>query len=299
MQKDLLTLSSKKQKKVSPFTIAIVAVLVIYVVILLALLIWAFISSFRLNSDFLKDPSGLPSQWTFDNYIKAWNEFTIEIQTETGNEYVGMPMMFLYGFLYAFGCAAAATIVPCFVGYLCAKYNYKLSKIIFIVVIVCMILPIVGNLPAEIKMAKTLGLYDQIWGMWIMKANFLGLYFIVFYNFFKNLPNAYSEAARIDGAGNFRIMFRVILPLAMPLFFTVMLLTFITYWNDYQTPLVYLKTYPTIAYGMYYIGTNEMSQYTIPLKIASALMVLAPVLVLFLIFHKKLLGNLTMGGIKG
>lgn len=299
MKKDLLALTNKKQKKISVFSAVIVAVLVVYCLILISLLIWSFISSFKMPTDFNRDPFGLPTKWVTRNYDEAWTKFSLEISTASGNDFVYMPKMFFYGFLYAIGCSTAATLVPCIVGYLCAKYNYKFSKVIYFVVIVVMILPIVGNLPAEIKMARDLGLYDQIWGMWIMKANFLGMYFIVFYNFFKNLPNAYSEAARIDGAGNFRIMFRIILPLAMPLFFTVMLLTFITYWNDYQTPMIYLHTYPTIAYGMYYIGLNEMSTYTIPVKIASAFLILIPVLILFLIFHKKLLGNLTMGGIKG
>lgn len=67
-------------------------------------------------------------------------------------------------------------------------------------VLITMVIPVVGSLPAEIRMAQSLGLYDQIWGMWILKANFLGMYFLVFYNIFKALPASYTEAAKIDGA---------------------------------------------------------------------------------------------------
>ena len=163
-----------------------------------------------------------------------------------------------------------------------------------------MIIPIVGNLPAEIKMAKSLDLYDRIWGLWFMKANFLGIYFLVFYNFFKNLPNAYNEAAKIDGSGNFRTMIQVIFPMALPLFFTVMLINFINFWNDYQVPLVYLPSYPTIAVGMQYMAaTNAEELQYIPIKLAAAVIMIVPILIVFLVFHKKLLGNLTMGGIKG
>lgn len=292
---------NQPKKKISIFAVIITVLLCVYCLALITLILWAFVSSFKDNlMDFETNPVWLPKEWVITNYEKAWNQFFIEIQTETGTDVVTMPMMFLYGFLYALGCSFAATFIPCITGYMCAKFNYKFSKIIYLVVIVVMILPIFGNLPAEMKMVRTFGLDEHIWGVWIMKANFLGLYFIVFYNYFKSLPNAYNEAAKIDGAGNFRILFRVILPMAIPIFFTVMLINFITFWNDYQTPLIYLQTKPTIALAMYQIGLTNLPGIAVPpVKIAAAMLVLVPVLILFLIFHKKLLGNLTMGGIKG
>jgi len=90
------------------------------------------------------------------------------------------------------------------------------------------------------------------------------------------------------------------MPLAKNTFFTVMLINFIMYWNDYQTPLIYLPSHPTIALGMYrmsYTAINELA--TIPMRMTAAVFMLIPTLVLFSCFHKRLLGNLTMGGIKG
>ena len=292
---------NQPKKKFSIFSAIITALLCVYCLALITLILWAFISSFKDNLlDFETNPVWLPKEWVTTNYEIAWNQFFIEIETPTGIDIVTMPLMFLYGFIYALGCSFAATFVPCITGYMCAKFNFKFSKVIYLVVVIVMILPIFGNLPAEMKMVRTFGLDEHIWGVWIMKANFLGLYFIVFYNYFKSLPNAYNEAAKIDGAGNFRILFRVILPMAMPIFFTVMLINFITFWNDYQTPLIYLQTKPTIALAMYKIAMENIPGVAIPpVKIAASMLVLTPVLILFLVFHKKLLGNLTMGGIKG
>ncbi|MCQ3035481.1 MAG: carbohydrate ABC transporter permease [Bacilli bacterium] len=292
---------NQPKKKFSIFSIIITILLCVYSLSLIVLILWAFVSSFKDNLlDFEINPVWLPKEWVTTNYEVAWNQFSIDIETPTGFDTVTMPMMFLYGFIYALGCSFAATFVPCITGYMCAKFNYRFSKIIYLVVVIVMILPIFGNLPAEIKMVRTFDLDEHIWGVWIMKANFLGLYFIVFYNYFKSLPNAYNEAAKIDGAGNFRILFRVILPMAMPIFFTVMLINFITFWNDYQTPLIYLQTKPTIALAMYKIAMENIPGVALPpIKIAAAMLVLTPVLILFLVFHKKLLGNLTMGGIKG
>ena len=289
----------KKREKISALSIVIVVFLVLYCFILLFLLGWGLLSSFKdYRTDFRINPVGWPTKFTFDNFVTVYSEFSISIHN--GNDTVSFPMLFLYGFLYSFGCAFAATLIPCVTSYLCAKFNYKLSKVIYLIVVIAMILPIVGSLPAEIAMAKRLGLYNQIWGTWILKANFLGMYFIVFYNYFKSLPNAYIEAAKIDGAGNMRILLQLILPMARPIFLTVMLINFITFWNDYQVPLIYLPDYPTIAVGMYnmaFLTTNEISN--VPCRCAAAALMLLPVLIIFLAFHKKLLGNLTMGGIKG
>lgn len=293
---------SKLKDKLSIFSIFVLVVLVLYCLLLLAILLWGFISSFKdPRFDFRINPIGFPKKWILDNYDYAYSKFVMHAYDNNGAEsIVGMPAMFIYGFLYAIGCAFAATIVPCLTGYVTAKFNFKFSKVIFYTVIVAMIVPIVGSLPAEIAMAKSLNLYNQIWGMWILKANFLGLYFIVFYNFFKNLPNAYNEAAKIDGSSNFRTMVQVILPLAAPLFATVLLINFITFWNDYQVPLIYLPGYPTIAAGMQHMTSSDAGELQyIPVKVAAATLMLTPILIIFLFTHKKLLGNLTMGGIKG
>ena len=111
---------------------------------------------------------------------------------------------------------------------------------------------------------------------------------------------AYTEAAKIDGAGNLAVLLRIILPLVRNTFFTVMLINFIAFWNDYQTPLIYMPSYPTIALGMFYMAsTTENGLSTVPMRMTGAMLMLIPILVLFLCFHKRLLGNLTVGGIKG
>lgn len=198
------------------------------------------------------------------------------------------------------GCAFFNTLVPCVTAYCCARFNKKLSSILYTANIVTMILPIVGSLPAELQMARTLGLYDQIWGLWIMKANFLGTYFLVFHAGFRSLPLTYTEAAEIDGAGSFRIFFRIILPLVKNIFFTVLLVNFIAFWNDYQVPLLYMPRYPTLANGVYMLATTtENNLATVPMRMTGAMLLFLPIFCLFVIFQKRLLGSLTMGGIKG
>lgn len=288
-----------ERPKWSVFRVVMLAGLLIYAVCLFLPLLWAIITAFKSQPDFRLNIIGLPEKWTW-NFPTIFEEFFIKIDTPEGARNAYVEELLLNSVLYSVGCSFFGTLVPCVTAYLCARYTYKFSKVVYSVVIVVMALPIVGNLPAEISVATSLGLFDKIWGLWLMKAHFLGMYFLVFYNLFRSLPTAYTEAAVIDGAGNWTVMLKVIMPLAKNTFFTVMLINFIMYWNDYQTPLIYLPSYPTLALGMYrmsYISINELA--TIPMRMTAAVFMLIPTLALFACFHKRLLGNLTTGGIKG
>lgn len=288
------------REHMTPLTGAMLVFLIIYVVSLLVPLIWSMITAFKKQSDFRINIIGLPKEWVW-NFSYVYEMFKVRVNTDTGSIDVGMGLMYIYSILYSVGCAFFNTLVPCTTSYCCARFRqYKFSKLIYTIVIVTMALPIVGSLPSEIRVAKALGLYDQIWGLWVMKANFLGMYFLVFYNSFKSMPVGFREAAKIDGAGNFRIFLNVEFPLVKSTFFTVMLINFITFWNDYQTPLVYLPSYPTIALGMFHMATTtENGLSTVPMRMTGAMMMLVPILIIFLIFHKRLLNNLMVGGIKG
>ena len=133
-----------------------------------------------------------------------------------------------------------------------------------------------------------------------MNANALGMYFLVFYGTFKALPMAYTEAARIDGAGNFSILIKIILPMMRNTIMTVMLIKFIGYWNEYANILIWLPSHPTLAVGIFEVTHSSINDLQdLPTQMAGAVLLLIPTTVLFLTFHKKLIGNLKMGGLKG
>ena len=248
----------------------------------------------------------------FYAYKHVLQEFTMKVSsygTRSGRE-VTMLQMYVYSFLYAGGCAFVSTAVPCIAAYACARFKYKFSRFMHTLVVVVMMIPIVGSLPSEIALAQALGVYNEIWGLWIMKANFLGLYFLMFYDVCKALPTSFSEAAKIDGANNFQIFFKISLPLIRNTFFTVLLIRFIGFWNDYQTPMVFMPSFPTIALGLNSLvstagnsvdveGSGGFRMADMPSKMAAVVLAATPVCILFAIFPNRLLGNLTMGGVKG
>ncbi len=290
--------SSSTKTRFTPVTVVILVLLALYTAFLIWLLVWSLLTSFKSWEEFRLNVLGLPEKWVW-NYSFVLGKYTVPVPSASGVYNVPYGMMFLYSVLYAGGCAFTATLVPCITSYLCARFPYKFGKVVYTVVIIAMILPVVGNLPSEILVAKTFGFFDQIWGLWLMKANFLGMYFLVFYGVFKGLPKTYTEAAKIDGAGNLAILFEIMLPLVKTTFFTVMLINFIGFWNDYQTPLIYLPHYPTVAYGMQQMSVStEYGMSTIPMRMTGAMLMFIPIFAVFLIFQNRLMANLTMGGIK-
>ena len=211
--------------------------------------------------------------------------------------------MFINTILYSVGCSLSKVIVTCLVAYLCARYENWFSKIIYTIVIVTMIVPVVGSQAAEIKLAKIFNLYNSIFGMWLMRANFLGMYFLVFYAVFKAMPKGYYEAARIDGANDMQVMIKVALPLASLTFLSIFLILFIEYWNDYLIPNLYLPDGKTLSLGLYQqFQSQELENVRIskvPYVMASVLCVTVPVILIFAIFSKRLMGNMSVGGLKG
>ena len=295
------TRSAAPREKFTVFSAILLGLLILYVISLFIPLFWAFVTSFKdQNTDFRINVIGFPKEWIIDNFRTIFMEFSYSVDSVAGTRQVGVGMLYLNSLAYALGCSFCATIVPCITAYLCARFPYKFSKVICMTVIIVMVIPIVGSQPSEVQMARMLGLYDTIWGLWIMKANFLGMYFLVFFGIFKVLPKGYSEAAKVDGAGNFTVLFRIVLPLVRNTFFTVMLINFITFWNDYQTPLIFMPSFPTISMGMWQMASTNIQNFaTVPMGMAGAIIMLIPILAIFLAFHKRLLGNLTLGGLKG
>lgn len=299
MNKLSITLQ-KKKKSFSLLNLFSFIILFIYAISLFIPMIWSLITSFKTNIDYLSNGFGLPEIWV-NNYKAVFRYFAVPVKDGLGVRSVGIGEMSLISIAYSLGCALVSTITSLSVAYACSRFNFRFLNVVYIVIIAAMIIPIVGSLPSELAMARALGLYDSLLGIIIMRTYVVGLHFLIFYAAFKSVPSAYSEAAYVDGAGNFQTFTRIILPMVSGPFFSVVLLNFISNWNDYTTPLVYMPNHPTLAYGLFYYvnGSFEAATSSVPMKLAGCMLMAIPLLIIFLVFHKKLLSNVTTGGLKG
>ena len=298
--KKLLLISPTKEKR-SILTTAIFVVLVIYVISLAIPLIWAIYSAFNDKAAyraFYSFKQAFPTKLTFDNFVIAFRDFKFTAWT-TGERF-NFFQMIGFSLIYTLLCSISYTLTPCLVAYCAARFKFKFSKIIYAFVIITMSLPIVGSMPSEIRMLKMIGLFDNFFGTFVLRLNFLSINFLIFHAQFEMIPMTYSEAAKVDGASNFRIMTTVVMPQAVPTITTLFLLSFITFWNDYQIPRIYLPSYPTVAQGLFFFYTSGESAINyIPVKIAGFIGVTIPIVIIFAILNKKLRLNVAAGGIKG
>ena len=294
--------TTKKKINVNVLAIVSLVVLIFYCICMLFPIFWGMMTSVKNIDDFRNNVLGFASieyGWAFDNYPYVLSVFQADAVYMGKIFYVDLGTMIVNTLMYVVGCSLISTVVPCMVAYVVAKFPNAFSKIIYATVLVTMMIPIVGSYPSEIVMLQNLGLYNTMYGAWIQKANFLGMYFLVFHATFKRLSADYSEAAYLDGASEFTVMIRIIFPLVINIFFTVFLIYFIGYWNDYQTPRLYLPAYPTLAYGSFYMSQlNMYGLETVPLRMTSCIIVVIPILVLFILFSDRLMSNISMGGLK-
>ncbi|MDR2201846.1 MAG: carbohydrate ABC transporter permease [Clostridiales bacterium] len=293
-------MEKRRKRKINPFTAAMFVVLALHSLSLILLFIWGVGASVKTDYDFRFNVFGIPKEWTFENFVLVWNNFGTQVRIGMEIKRFYIEGLLFNSFFYALSCAFVGTMSHCIMGYITAKFKFKISAVITTVVYVTMVLPIIGTLPSTLQVVDTLGIYDSWFGVWFMSAGFLGINFLIFQAAFKVIPSDFAEAAQMDGAGNFYVFTRIMFPLVFKTFSLIYLLAFIGYWNDYQSPLIFLPSKPTIAIGLYYFNSSRDGVMgSIPVKLAAAVVSLLPIAVIFAFFHKKLLGNLSMGGLKG
>ena len=290
--------------KPSVLSVSSLIILIVYSLLLITALLWALSFSFvdfdnQIEYNFANGNSFLvfPEKFDFGNIVGVYEKIKKEVAFGAGTKIVTLPEMFLNSVLYAVGVSFAGTLAPCIMGYVTAKYDFKFNKVIDTVVIVTMILPIVGALPSQLKVVMDFGFIDSIPGLWIMAFGFANMYYFVFKAIFKSLPEALNESAMVEGAGDFRIFLQIMLPLVKTTFSSVMLIGFVAAWNNYTAMLAFAPNKPTAAYGLFTLvqGTRALPTE----KMTGAMILMIPVLLGYIFLNKKLMGNLTMGSVKG
>jgi len=293
------------KRKFNAFEAIVIVLLVAYCLAVLLLILWGFVSSFRNDQAVVQRPWEVFKDLTFDNYSEVFNNFkTYKYLSDGSRVTVYFEEMFLNSLLYAGGGALMQTFCTALVAYLTAKYDNLCSKIIHYTVIITLSLPIVGNLASMLKVTAALKIFDTIVGSWIMKFGFNNVYYLVFYAIFKKISWEYAESAFLDGGNHYTVFFRIMLPLATPAMATVFLLNFIQYWNDFETPYMFLPNHTTAGIMLYmsiiggggtWAGSGAVA---LTAQLAAAFLVFLPIFVLFLVFRNKIMGNLSEGGIK-
>ena len=255
--------------------------------------IWLLINAFKSQLEFIDNFGGFPKQWTFENFIEAFSFSSAETNGFTVIQMLGMSVL-----VCVFGTLAAVLTSSC-AAYVVAKYDFPGRKIIFGVVIFTMIIPIVGSLPSQIALMKAMHLDQKVIGLVFLYSGAFGMNFMLLYAFFKNLSWTYVEAAKIDGASDFRIFWNIIIPMAKGPMTAIAIITLIGQWSDYMTPMIYLSTKPTLSVGLKLLSDTMLIDGNYTILFATIIISILPVVIGFIAFNKTIMENTAVGGLKG
>lgn len=292
----------QKNQRKTTFLIVMGIILLVYSITLLFPLLWAIFSSLKTDLDFTSEPFGLSPYdgLQFGNIIEAFRTLSINVITKSGDTAdIDLLHMLAYSVIYSVGVAFVSNFTRSLCAYVCARYQrVRFTKWIYGLVIVLMTISFPSNLSVTIDFWKMVGIYDNMFMTIITSISFGGANFLYLYAAYVGLSQEYSEAAQIDGANQFQVMFSVMMPMVKNIFVALFMLDFIACWNDYMPNVVNLRSYPMLAYGLY--GFQQKTpRPSIPLQLSSSTLVILPTLAIFIIFKDKIMSNLSIGGLKG
>ena len=264
------------------------------------MVLWGFGVSIADENWYLDHSSSfIPLQIDFSNYKKAMEKFIFESYVDGELVTTNYFTLILNSLWFSLGMTATKMVATVFFAYAVARLQFPGRKFLYVFVVIQMMIPVYGQTAANYQLLDTLGLLDSPLFL-IGQGAGHGMYFLIIYAFFRNLPMGYSEAAQIDGAGPFTVFFRVMLPQARPIIVSLSVMQFISAWNSYDVPLLYLPSYPTLSTALYLYKDNMFQLgLSTPTYFAGMLISIIPVAVLFLIFNKQIMNNISIGGMKG
>lgn len=261
----------------------------IYTVVLIFPEIWLLINSFKDFVEFSDSPWGVPKEIQWSNYAFIFDNFA-------------MGEAFINSIILCLACPTAGIISTTFAAYALSKFEFKGKKILYFIHILPMLVCITGSTSTMYMFFNDLGIYDTFISLIWSSAGGTGMNFLLVYSVFKNVSRTYMEAAEIDGASDFTVFVKIMLPQAVGIVGTLWMLSFIGSWNEYASYQLFLPSHPTVSTALVSIQTNVTSGIYAnhyPEFFAAIMISIVPVIVIFLAFQDQIMQMSLGGGIKG
>lgn len=260
-------------------------ILTIWSLIVVLPLLWTVMSSFKTSSEIFSSPFSLPSKWNFDNYVGAWTT-------------AGIGSFLLNSMIVVFGALAITMLFGAMCAYVLARFQFPGNRAIYYLMLAGLTFPIFLAIVPLFFVLRSIGLLNTLPGLILTYAAF-ALPFTVFFlfSFFKALPLSIAEAAALDGAGEWRTFFQVMLPMSRPGLATVAILNFVGLWNQFLLPVA-LNTDPknyVLTQGMASFASQAGYSVDFGQLFAGAVMTIVPVFIVYLVFQRQLQGSVSQG----
>lgn len=247
--------------------------------------LWMILSSFKESSEFyLLTPKLLPNSFQWNNFIELFERWNF------GSYYKNSILVTVVQ-------VVANILIVLFAGYGFAKYEFKGKHVLFMIVLASTMIPWVATIIPLYILTNSLHLIDTYMGL-IIPGMADAFSIFLARNFMSTIPTPLLEAARIDGAGEIKVFFRVVLPQVKPLMAVIAIQKMVSSWNAFQWPLLVVNSEElrTLPLAMAKLSSQYYDSYN--LKMAAATLAIIPVLLLYIAFQKYFVEGISLSGIK-
>lgn len=248
-----------------------------------------FLGSMKTRAEILQiPPTYVPHKWVPENYITMWST------PETP-----LPWNMLSTIVIAFSSTLLVLLVATPAAYYTARFRFPGRMVFLFLVLTTQMLQPAVLVAGLFRQFRFLGISDTWLAMILVNAAFnLAFAVWIMHSFFASIPEELDEAAQIDGAGRWTILFKVTLPLVWPGIVTAIIFVFVAAWNEFAASLVILQTdtlQPLSVALTKFVGQYDSAwQYVFSVSVVAII----PVVILFAFIEKRLIGGLTAGSIK-
>jgi N-acetylglucosamine transport system permease protein len=259
--------------------------LAVWTIIVIVPFLWVVLSSFKTTKEILASPFSLPAHWSFDNYAHAWTD-------------AGIRQFFLNTVIVVGVALVLVMLLGAMCAYVLARFTFRGARAIYYLMLAGLTFPIFLAIVPLFFILKNIGLINTLPGLIMVYVAF-ALPFTVFflYAFFRSLPDDVYEAALIDGAGEWRAFFRIMLPMARPGIAAVAIFNFLGLWNQFLLPVA-LNTDQdryVLTQGMASFASQAGYAVDFGALFAAVVITVVPVLIVYVIFQRRLEGSVSRG----
>jgi len=264
-------------------------VLAIWAVIVIFPMLWLLYSSFKTDMEIFFNPWTLPAELQWGNFSRAWTEAHI------GD-------FFLNSFLVVLPALFLIVLLSAMAAYVLARFPFPGNRFIFYLFMAGMLFPVFLALVPLFFLVKTLGMLNTYHGLVLVYVAY-SFPFSVFFltGFFKSLPSELHEAAIIDGANQYQVFFKIMLPLAQPGLISIGIFNFLGMWNQYLLPVVLMtdsKRY-LLTQGLAYMLHQQYYKSDWSGLFAAVSLIMIPSLIVYVVFQGQIQKGITVGALKG
>lgn len=258
--------------------------LLLYSSIIFLLLYTTVISSFKTSTEIVTDIFALPKEFSFRNY-------KVVIQEDHYLRYM-FNSLFI-GIVSIFG----LLLVSSMLGYAYARFHFRGKSFFQTFILFGMMFPIQLGVLVNFKVINILNLVNTPWGLIVIYIGNLSLATFLFMKFFTKLPISLAESAKLDGAGEFTIFFRIMIPISKPVIGTVALVSGLNIYNDFYMPLIFLSGTQRTATVMLQGNLSAFLTY-IERIFPMVVLTIIPVICMYILTSRQLIEGLTAGADK-